>query len=155
VWFLRPQKSVCADCSTGCSIFVDQNKDIVYRLRPRENPQAQGYFMCDLGRHGFQYVNSERRLTRPFIRAAAKETGALVPSSYEVVLPAVHRDLTDAAARDGSAVAGVFSPFLTSEEAYLLAKYLKGLSSEVRLALGNIPMVGEDDTYPKDRRGRS
>src|SRR5579864_2688999 len=57
VWFLKDQKSVCPECSTGCSIFVDNNKDIVYRLRPRENPQAQGHFMCDLGRHGFQYVN--------------------------------------------------------------------------------------------------
>ena len=50
VWFLKEQKSVCPECSTGCSIHVDSNKDIVYRLRPRENPQAQGYFMCDEGR---------------------------------------------------------------------------------------------------------
>src|SRR5438552_15671276 len=62
VWFLQPQKSVCPDCSTGCSIFVDHNNDIVYRLRPRDNPQAQGYFMCDDGRYGFHYVNSEERI---------------------------------------------------------------------------------------------
>ena len=46
-------------------------------------------------------------------------------------------------------MAGVLSPFLTCEEAYLLAKYLKGLSGEVRLALGPVPVVGEDDTYPE------
>src|SRR5882757_8930966 len=45
VWYLHDKKSVCPDCSTGCSIFVDHNKDIVFRLRPRENQQAQGYFM--------------------------------------------------------------------------------------------------------------
>jgi NADH-quinone oxidoreductase subunit G len=50
-------------------------------------------------------------------------------------------------------VAGVLSPFLTCEEAYLLAKYLKGLSGQVRLVLGPVPVVGADDTYPKDRRG--
>ena len=49
---------------------------------------------------------------------------------------------------------GVLSPFLTCEEAYLLAKFLKGLSAQVRLALGPVPVVGEDDTYPKDRRGK-
>src|SRR5205814_1542123 len=43
VWFLKPQKSVCADCSTGCSVHVDANKNVLYRLRPRENPLAQGY----------------------------------------------------------------------------------------------------------------
>jgi NADP-dependent 3-hydroxy acid dehydrogenase YdfG len=43
---------------------------------------------------------------------------------------------------------------LTCEEAYLLAKWMKTLSGQVRLALGPVPVVGEDDTYPKDRRGR-
>jgi NADH-quinone oxidoreductase subunit G len=47
------------------------------------------------------------------------------------------------------------SPFLTCEEAYLLARFCKGLSGEVRLVLGVVPRCGEDDTYPKDRRGRS
>ena len=29
VWFLKSQASVCPECSTGCSIHVDHNKDIV------------------------------------------------------------------------------------------------------------------------------
>jgi NADH-quinone oxidoreductase subunit G len=150
VWYLKSQKSVCADCSTGCSIFVDQNKDIIYRLRPRENPKSQGYFMCDEGRFGFHYVNSAERLKCPLMRTEAGQT----PTSWSEMLPILKRELAEAAARDGSAVAGVLSPFLTCEEAYLLAKYLKGLSGQVRLAMGPIPRVGEDDTYPKDRRGR-
>jgi NADH-quinone oxidoreductase subunit G len=154
VWFLKTQKSVCADCSTGCSIFVDQNKDIVYRLRPRENPQAQGYFMCDEGRHGFHYANSDKRLTRPLARVGATDNGAAMPSTYEEILPALRRQFKEAATQDGFQVAAVLSPFLTCEEAYLLAKYLKGLSGNVRLALGHVPIKGEDDTYPKDRRGR-
>src|SRR5438132_3513845 len=129
VWFLKSQKSVCADCSTGCSIFVDQNKDIVYRLRPRENPQAQGYFMCDEGRYGFHYVNSDRRMSRPLVRGQAAGNGAAVPIDSADVLPALRRELQELAARDGSALAAVFSPFLTCEEAYLLAKYVKGLSN--------------------------
>jgi NADH-quinone oxidoreductase subunit G len=154
VWFLKTQKSVCADCSTGCSIFVDQNKDIVYRLRPRENPQAQGYFMCDLGRHGFQYVNSDRRLKRPLMRGQAVGDGAATPMAYANLVPILRQELQELATHDGSALVAVLSPFLTCEEAYLLAKYLKGLSPGVRLALGHIPVVGEDDTYPKDSRGQ-
>jgi len=154
VWFLRSQKSVCADCSTGCSIFVDQNKDIVYRLRPRENPQAQGYFICDEGRFGFHYVNSDDRITRPLVRGKSQGDGALTPTSYEAVLPAIRRELTDAAGKGGSTIAGMLSPFLTCEEAYLVAKFLKGMSKDALLALGSVPLVGRDDTYPKDRRGR-
>jgi NADH-quinone oxidoreductase subunit G len=150
VWYLKPQKSVCADCSTGCSVFVDANKDIIYRLRPRENPQANGYFMCDDGRFGFRYVNAAERLRQPL----ARRDGVLVPAPWEEVLPALRRELAEAAASDASAVMGVVSPFLTCEEAYLFAKYLKGLSGEVRLALGPVPVVGADDSYPKDRRGQ-
>ncbi len=153
VWFLRTQNSVCADCSTGCSIFADQNKDILYRLRPRTNPQAQGDFMCDEGRYGFHYVNSEQRIVRPYVRHAGASNGAAVPVQYADLLPQLRQDLAAAVARDASAVATVLSPFLTCEEAYLLAKYLKGLSGQVRLVLGPVPVVGEDDTYPKDNRG--
>jgi NADH-quinone oxidoreductase subunit G len=150
VWFLKNQKSVCPDCSTGCSIFIDHNKDIVYRLRPRENPQAQGYFMCDEGRFDYPYITDSRRLTRPLLRRDSTQAA----STYEEVLPALRRELREAVTRDGSAAVAVLSPFLTCEEAYLLAKYFKGLSGEVRLARGPVPVVGADDTFPKDRRGR-
>lgn len=147
VWFLKSQASVCPDCSTGCSIHVDHNKDIVYRLRPRENPRAQGHFMCDDGRFDIGYINSRERLRGPLVEGK--------PASWEQTLPAVRRDLREAAARQGSGVAGVLSPFLTCEEAYLLAKFIKGISPHARLYLGWVPVRGEDDTYPKDRKGRS
>jgi NADH-quinone oxidoreductase subunit G len=154
VWFLRSQKSVCADCSTGCSIFVDQNKDIVYRLRPRENPRAQGYFMCDEGRFGFHYVNADQRLKRPLVQGEAMADGAAQPAAYEDVMPAIRTQLAEAARLEGAAVGAMLSPFLTCEEAYLLARYIKGLSNAALLVLGPVPVIGEDDTYPKDRRGR-
>jgi NADH-quinone oxidoreductase subunit G len=150
VWYLKSQQSVCADCSTGCSIFIDHNKDIVYRLRPRENPQAQGHFMCDEGRFGSTYINAQERLTRPLVR----QDGVQSPVEWSDALTPLRRELAEAAGRDGSAVAGVLSPFLTCEEAFLLAKLLKGLSGEVRLALGPVPVVGADDTFPKDRHGK-
>jgi NADH-quinone oxidoreductase subunit G len=149
VWFLKDQKSVCPDCSTGCSIFVDHNKDIVFRLRPRENQQAQGYFMCDEGRFDYPYINSRERIVRPLVRRDGKQQAR----DYAEVLSALKGDLNAAATRSPGAVVFVLSPFLTCEEAYLLAKFAKGLSPEVRLALGRVPIDGQDDTYPKDRRG--
>src|SRR5262249_44829258 len=148
VWFLKGTHSVCPDCSTGCSIFVDHNKDVVYRLRPRENPKAQGYFMCDDGRFDYRYINSRERIVLPLRRE-----GGTSQTAWEAVLPALRKDLAEAAARDPEAVAVVLSPFLTCEEAFLLATFAKALSPRVRLALGAVPVVGEDDTYPKDRRG--
>jgi NADH-quinone oxidoreductase subunit G len=149
VWNLKTKDSVCADCSTGCSIHLDGNKNVVYRLRPRYNPQAQGHFMCDDGRLGYHYVNSKERFLRPM----ARRGGELVPLSWTEATTEIRQAFTTAA-KDGAGVVGILSPFLTCEEAYLLAKFLKGLSPLVRLALGPVPVVGADDTYPKDRRGQ-
>ena len=152
VWFLKSQKSVCPDCSTGCSIWVDHNKDIVYRHRPRENPQAQGYFMCDEGRFDTEYINDRARIELPAARTGGD---GQVVGTWDSVLPALRSELGNAASGNAASggIGAVLSPFLTCEEAYLLAKLMRDLSSSARLYLGFVPVVGEDDVYPKDSKG--
>ncbi|HVK18431.1 MAG TPA: molybdopterin-dependent oxidoreductase [Fimbriiglobus sp.] len=140
VWYLKDTDGVCSLCSTGCSVHVDHNKDIVYRLRPRVNPDAQGYFMCDEGRYGYHFVNSGERIVRP--------TMAGQRATWHDLLPKLKADLAAA-----SGLVGVLSPFLTVEEAYLYATALKAISPDAKLVLGPVPVVGEDDKYPKDVRG--
>ena len=98
VWFLQEKPGVCATCSTGCSINTDFNKDIVYRLRPRVNMQAQGHFICDEGRYGYHYVNSNERIKQPLINTQGK----LTPSTYEIVLSDIRSHLREAATKDSS-----------------------------------------------------
>lgn len=150
VWFLKETNSVCPDCSTGCSIHVDHNKDIVYRLRPRFNPQAQGHFMCDEGRFDYPYINAAERIAEP----RARTNGVLTGTSWEKLLPLLRRELSEAITAEPGAAGAVLSPFLTCEEAYLLARFFKDQAAETRLFLGHVPIIGEDDTYPKDRKGR-
>lgn len=150
VWFLQSKESVCPNCSTGCSIHVDQSNQHVHRLRPRPNPKAQGDFMCDEGRFGFKYIHSSDRLVQPLRRLAGQQA----PVGWEAALAEIRRELAVAAGANPGAVAAVLSPWMTSEEAFLLASYLKKLSPQVKLALGPVRVVGEDDTYPKDSRGR-
>jgi len=149
VWWLNSKNSVCPDCSTGCSIRVDQNKDVLYRLKPRENPQAQGSFMCDEGRFGWKYVHSDRRLMLPEQRTG----GSVTSSNWDDILPAVRNALKDAAVRAPGKFAVVISPWATVEEAYLLATYARKLTPSARLAMGAVRTVGEDDHYPKDVHG--
>jgi NADH-quinone oxidoreductase subunit G len=145
VWWLQAKQSVCPNCSTGCSISVDQNNDTIYRLQPRYNPKAQGHFMCDEGRFGFKYVHDPNRLVLPI----ARSSNGRPANDWSAVLPAVRSGLKDAAKSRPTAVAAVLSPWMTCEEAFLLAKYMKSLSSDVRLAMGPVSIVGEDDRYPK------
>lgn len=147
VWFLQNTKSVCPGCSTGCSIQVDQNKDVLYRVKPRFNTQAQGHFMCDEGRFGWKYIHSERRLTSPEIRPNGSR-------DWESILPSLRKSIEDRVATNANAVVAIISPWATVEEAYLLASFMKRLSGNVTLALGPVRIVGEDDHYPKDVHGQ-
>ena len=54
---------------------------------------------------------------------------------------------------DAASVVVVLSPFLTVEEAFQWATAAKSWDKGVRLALGPVPMVGVDDSYPKDVKG--
>lgn len=149
VWWLKTKNSVCPGCSTGCSITIDQNNDELYRLKPRTNLQAQGYFMCDEGRFGWKYIHSDHRLKAPAARAGAKTS-----TLWEDVMPATKSAIEHAVQARPQKFAAIISPWSTVEEAYLLAKSLKALSPDVTLALGPVRQAGSDDQYPKTVTGK-
>jgi NADH-quinone oxidoreductase subunit G len=151
VWYLKTTDGVCNRCSTGCSTYVDTNKDIVYRLRARYNPKAQGHFMCDDGRFGYHHANAAERFVRPVM----KSEGRFKPVAWNVLLPQLKQEFADAARASAKGTVAVLSPFLSVEEAYLLGSYFKSLSPDVRLVIGPVPMLGEDDKYPKNVKGES
>ena len=83
VWFLTSTPSVCHGCARGCSIFIDHNKekyrdDRIYRFRPRENPQVNGYFICDEGRLSYKALQ-ENRQTETLLsgRSCSREEAAV------------------------------------------------------------------------------
>ena len=148
VWYLKTTDGVCAGCSTGCTTHTDANKDIVYRLRPRENEKAEakGYWMCDDGRHGYHHANAGDRFTQPLI----KFDGRFRPATWTQVAPLLKKEL-EAAAK----LTVVLSPFLTVEEAFLFALAFTRNAKPARLVLGPVPVIGEDDRYPKDVKGHA
>ena len=140
VWFMKKQANVCAGCSTGCSIFTEQNQDRVYRLKPRENEHVNQWWMCDEGRYGWHHLHSNERLTE--LRRVNDE-GVHENVEWEHLPEKLSADL-----RAAGKLAVSLSPFLTVEEAFLLAKYARSLDLEALIAVGHIPVVGEDETFP-------
>jgi NADH-quinone oxidoreductase subunit G len=154
VWWLKTADSVCPGCSTGCSVHVDQNEDHLYRLRPRVNPQAQGHFMCDEGRFGWKYIHSDQRITFPEQRDVSGEgIGRVLSRGWDEILPAVVQSLKKRASVHPKKIGAILSPWMTVEEAYLLAGFMLKISPKAKLALGPVRVVGEDDKYPKDVHG--
>lgn len=143
VWNLNETKSVCPSCSTGCTITIDENEERIQRLRPRFNEKVNQWWMCDEGRFGFAYVHNPHRLNRPRVRRGA---------DWETVrwedLPAM-LTLRFQQAAGGGGIAAVLSPFLSCEEAWLLARWIRKVSPQATLVGGYVPIVGTDQTFRK------
>lgn len=71
-WDLTSAPSVCHQCSVGCNILSSERYGTVRRVMTRFNGDVNGYFLCDRGRFGYEYVNDQKRLTR----AAQKDTNS-------------------------------------------------------------------------------
>jgi len=139
VWFLKTHPNVCAGCATGCSIQVEENQDRIYRLKPRENPTVNHWWMCDEGRYGWIHVHDTRRLTGP----KRREDGNVQNIEWQDVIDGLSEKLSEA-----RRLAAVLSPHLTVEEAYLLAQYARQIDPDALLAVGPVPQVREDETFP-------
>ncbi len=138
VWFMNRHAGVCTGCSTGCSIWTEENQDTVHRLKPRENPHINKWWMCDDGRYGWHHVHDEQRL----VSLRRREGSAYVNLEWQELVAELSSKLQSA-----GRLAAVISPHLTVEEAYLLAKYIRGLDPDAVLALGPVPVVGEDEHF--------
>jgi NADH-quinone oxidoreductase subunit G len=60
-WDLQSAPSVCQHCSVGCNISLSERYGSVRRVTNRLNAHLNGYFLCDRGRFGFGFVNSDLR----------------------------------------------------------------------------------------------
>ncbi len=149
VWELRETPSICPGCATGCTIHVHQADNVVYRLKPRYNPKVNGWWMCDEGRFGWKYVQDTKRIRRPLVRRGFETT---VPAWADLpeILRFRFREQVKEQVKEGGAdkVAGVLSPFMACEEAWLLIRFLRELAPESSLVMGPVPIKGDDQHFP-------
>ncbi|MFM1904815.1 MAG: NADH-quinone oxidoreductase subunit [Planctomycetota bacterium] len=150
VWFLKREANVCGGCAAGCSIWTEHNQDTVYRLKPRENPEVNTWWICDEGRYGWHHLHDDSRILAVGRRGSAAEgaghglaAGGFHPVEWSEAVGRLREDL-EAAGRLAVAV----SPMLTVEEAWMLCAVARSIDPEAYLALGHVPVAGEDETFP-------
>ncbi|MBI3992440.1 MAG: molybdopterin-dependent oxidoreductase [Candidatus Lambdaproteobacteria bacterium] len=119
-WKLRKTKSVCPDCSTGCNVTIEQHQNHIFRLKPRQNPEVNRWWMCDEGRVGFHPLNERKqRLMEP----QARVSGELRTASWEAVYGALAKRFKDIGAKGAQAL-GLVDTHATNEELHLFRKLL-------------------------------
>jgi NADH-quinone oxidoreductase subunit G len=150
VWELRGTDSICPGCATGCSIRVDHADDKVYRLKPRYNPKVNQWWMCDDGRFGWKYVHDSKRVIAPVVRRGLETT---TPNWEDI--PDILRFRFEELVREkgDDRVAGMLSPFMACEEAWLLIRFLREIAPKCALAMGPVPMEGDDQRFPVGASG--
>jgi NADH-quinone oxidoreductase subunit G len=129
VWFLRAAKSVCSGCATGCNdhLDFDPRHNKVYRIRPRDNPDVNKFWMCDDGMLSYHKLDqnrvhaaSVRNGTTPLsaaegIKLAAEALGRVAGNKVGLVLNA------QLSSEDNAALARLGRDVFGSDKFYLAA----------------------------------
>ncbi|BBA36355.1 NADH-quinone oxidoreductase subunit G [Methylocaldum marinum] len=66
-WDLQHAPSVCVHCGVGCNTSPGERYGTLRRIVNRYHGEVNGYFLCDRGRFGYGFVNSERRIRQPLL----------------------------------------------------------------------------------------
>ncbi|UCF38051.1 MAG: molybdopterin-dependent oxidoreductase [Acidobacteriota bacterium] len=121
VWYLASQESICTGCSRGCNISLDYNGSRraykaggrrVMRIKPRYNPDINKWWICDEGRFGYGFIDTDR-IETPMQRT----TSDLEPSDWDPALARVAETVKAAYSEKGANGVGVIvSPQLSNEE---------------------------------------
>jgi len=61
-WDLQTAPSICHQCGLGCNIIPGERYGTLRRILNRYNHHVNDYFLCDRGRFGYEYVNSDQRI---------------------------------------------------------------------------------------------
>ena len=67
-WDLQSAPSVCGYCSVGCPITNETRSGKLVRCQALPNEHVNDFWICDKGRFGYHYVDSNERITSPLVR---------------------------------------------------------------------------------------
>src|SRR5215472_1734616 len=118
-WELTYTGTVCNHCGDGCKTTLSVRNNEIIRANNRDHSGFNGEFLCAKGRFGWDFVNSERRLTAPLVRYNGKQEA----SSWEDGLQFTTTRLRGILEKHGpGSVAVIGSNRTTNEENYLLQR---------------------------------
>jgi NADH-quinone oxidoreductase subunit G len=124
-WDLQTAPSICVGCAVGCNTTPGERYSSLRRIVNRYNSEVNGYFLCDRGRFGFEFVNSPERLKTP----QQTVNGAVTELATEAARALVHEY------QKASAI-GIGSPRASNESNFALrnlvgeANFYAGVADE-------------------------
>jgi len=121
-WELTYTGTVCNHCGDGCKTTLGVRNNVIIRANNRDHSGINGEFLCVKGRFGWDFVNSDQRLTAPLLR----RNGSQQPASWEEALATTAERVQQVIAQHGAdAVAVIGSNRTTNEEDYVLQRFAR------------------------------
>jgi NADH-quinone oxidoreductase subunit G len=133
-WDLTSAPSVCVHCGEGCNTFAEQHSGTLRRIRNRYNHEINGYFLCDRGRFGYEFVNSPLRVRAPF--AQTQDNNSVESLDKSEALKCVADML-----RSSKGIIGIGSPRGSLESNFALktfvgpGRFFQGISAAQKLTV--------------------
>ncbi|MFL7870154.1 MAG: NADH-quinone oxidoreductase subunit NuoG [Anaerolineales bacterium] len=112
-WDLQTAPSICVHCSLGCNTIPGERYGSLRRIRNRFNSDVNGYFLCDRGRYGYEFVNSTERVRQPQLKTP--QSSDPEPATVEEAISYLHKNLGP-----GTSLIGIGSPRATLESNFAL-----------------------------------
>src|SRR5699024_6207780 len=119
---IEKTKTVCTYCGIGCSFDVWTKDRKILKVQPQADSPANGMQTCVKGKFGWDYVNSDERLTKPLIR----EGDHFRETDWDEALSYVAKRFKEIKEKDGPDALGfVATSKETNEESYLTQKFAR------------------------------
>ncbi|MEQ1572845.1 MAG: molybdopterin-dependent oxidoreductase [Vicinamibacterales bacterium] len=122
--------TICTLCSKGCntSAWLKAKPEWakasqLIRMTPRFNPAVNGYWMCDIGRFNYHWIEGETRVRRPMLRRA----DGLEKVSWHEAEPRLRDRIQAAGSADPSGVRFLASAHTDTESLFVLKQLVEGL----------------------------
>jgi predicted molibdopterin-dependent oxidoreductase YjgC len=113
-------------------------------MTPRLNPDVNSYWMCDIGRFEYHWVEGDTRLRRPMVR----RRGALEPHAWHDVEPSVRDGIQSAGSSDPASVRFLVSAHAATEELFVLKQVVEGLLGAGGLSSVTVSWTQRDKAQP-------
>jgi NADH-quinone oxidoreductase subunit G len=113
-WDLSNAPSVCVNCSVGCNTIASERYGSVRRIISRYNGAVNGYFICDRGRFGYEFINDAKRIRTIRIRPERNVTQQ--EADNENVIPLLEKALSK-----NKKIIGIGSPRASIESNFALS----------------------------------
>ncbi|HEV8347164.1 MAG TPA: molybdopterin-dependent oxidoreductase, partial [Vicinamibacterales bacterium] len=131
--------TICTLCEKGCNVtaWIKAKPEWakgsrLIRFTPRFNPDVNGYWMCDIGRFEYHWIEGDDRVRKPLERRTVGEQTALEPVAWRELYAKLLDRLAAAGRSNPESVRFLLSAHASHEELFLFHRLTEELLGDTK-----------------------